>query len=158
MSPSRFALPPLQEREARGGFSPLEITVVLLLLAILAVLALSSLSWLDAASVQRSADLATAHLRRARVLAVAGRELLRVQVGEEGTLLLLDGQDSVLAATHLQGDGFLQLDSLRLRPATLRYNPRGHASPGSLYLYRGNRGIRLVSNFLGRVRRERIGR
>ncbi len=139
------------------GHSLIEVLVVLVLAAVLAAGAHSGIAWLEAASIHRSADLATAHLRRARVEAVASRQILRVQVGEDGLLLLLNGQDSVLAVTHLQGDGFLRLDSLRLRPATLRYNPRGHASPGSLYLYRGDRGIRLVSNFLGRVRRERIG-
>jgi hypothetical protein len=50
--------------------------------------------------------------------------------------------------------GDVALDSIRLRPATLRFNARGQAAPGSVYLYRRDRGVRLVSNFLGRIRQE----
>jgi hypothetical protein len=81
---------------------------------------------------------------------------VRVRILADRSLGLLDPRDTVLARIRIAGDGLLALDSVRLRPSTLRFNPRGQAAPGSLYLYRGRRGVRLVSNFLGRVRREEL--
>lgn len=142
---------------ANGGFTLPGLLVALGLVAIgTAVAVPAGARAIDAFSLQRSADLARGHLARARLLAVARREAVRVRAGPDGTLLLLDGEDGVLAATPVQGDGLLRLDSVRIRPATLRFNARGQAAPGSIYLYRGKRGVRLVSNFLGRVRRETL--
>jgi hypothetical protein len=56
----------------------------------------------------------------------------------------------------LAGPDALPVDSLRVRPATLRFNARGQAAPGSVYLYRGRRSIRIVCNFLGRLRIEAV--
>lgn len=98
------------------------------------------------------------HLSRARMLAVARRQTLRVRISASGSLVLLDPDGERLDEVALQGDGLWTLDSLRLRPATLRFNSRGQAAPGSLYLYRGRRSVRLVSNFVGRIRQESLRR
>lgn len=138
-----------------GAFSLPELLLVVAVVSLLAGLGAPGVAGLaEGASLDRSAALARAHLGRARVLAVSRRETLRVRVGAAAELLLLDGRDSLLAAADLSGPGFLGLDSVRLRPRTLRFNARGQAAPGSLYLYRGRRAVRLVSNFVGRVRRE----
>ncbi|MFQ5890058.1 MAG: GspH/FimT family pseudopilin [Gemmatimonadota bacterium] len=107
-----------------------------------------------AAALDGAADLVRSHLGLARMVAVARRETMRVRASPLGDLLLLDPRDSVVAVAPVGRGGPLALDSLRVRPATLRFNARGQAAPGSVYLYRGRRGVRLVSNFLGRVRRE----
>ncbi|MFW6193741.1 MAG: hypothetical protein ACOC83_09675, partial [Gemmatimonadota bacterium] len=64
--------------------------------------------------------------------------------------------DGELVGTTPLVAGTFDLDSARLRPSVLRFNARGQASPGSLYLYRKRRGVRVVSNFIGRVRVERF--
>lgn len=79
---------------------------------------------------------------------------MRVRLDPGGSLVALDARGRIVAATPLRDAGLLGVDSVRLRPATLRFNARGQAGPGSLYLYRGGRGVRLVVNFIGRVRRE----
>ncbi|MFQ5678153.1 MAG: GspH/FimT family pseudopilin [Gemmatimonadota bacterium] len=111
---------------------------------------------LEVYSMDRAASLTRALLNRARLLAAARREPVRIRLGTTGDLLLVDPADSLLASAPIQGGGLLRLDSVRIRPASLRFNARGQAAPGSIYLYRGRRGVRLVSNFLGRVRQERL--
>lgn len=140
-----------------GGFTLPHLLAAVALAAVAAGVAVAAgARAIEALSLHRSADLARGHLARARLLAVARRETVRVRAGPDGTLLLLDGSDGLLAATPVQGQGLLRLDSVSVRPATLRFNARGQAAPGSVYLYRGSRGVRLVCNFLGRVRRETI--
>jgi hypothetical protein len=90
----------------------------------------------------------------ARSLSVARRERIRIRLDPEGDLVLLDDSGRRLARATVGLDGDLRVDSVRVRPATLRFNPRGQAAPGSVYLYRGNRIVRIVSNFLGRLRVE----
>lgn len=141
-------------RSVGRGFTLPQLLIVLALLGIAAGVAIPAGGRaIDAFSLQRSADLARGHLHRARLLAVARRETVRVRAGPDATLLLEDREGSLLGATGLEAD-LLRLDSVRLRPATLRFNARGQAAPGSVYLYRGKRGVRVVVNFLGRVRRE----
>lgn len=141
----------------RDGFTLANLLIVLVVAGILLGTALPAIeSALTSYSLNRSADLARAHLNRARLLAVARRESVKVRLSPEGELLLRDSRDSLLAVTRIQGDGLLRLDSVRIRPASFRFNPRGQAGAGSLYLYRGRKGVRLVSNFLGRLRRETL--
>jgi len=94
------------------------------------------------------------HLALARSLAIARREKIRVRRDESGDLVLLtlSGERVVAAAVGPSAD--VPVDSLRVRPSTLRFNARGQAAPGSVYLYRGDRVERIVSNFLGRLRVE----
>lgn len=137
-----------------GGFTLPQILLALALLGIAAAAAVPAGSRaIDAFSLRRSGDLARGHVIRARLVAVGRRETVRVRAGPEATLRLEDAEGSLLSVTGLQA-GLLRLDSVRIRPATLRFNARGQAAPGSLYLYRGKRGLRVVVNFLGRVRRE----
>lgn len=148
----------LEELElARHGFTLLSLLVVVVVIGGLLMVAVPNFRGaVDSISLKRSADVAQVKMQRTRLLAVARRETLRLRLSADHELVVLDSRDSVLAVTPLAGDGFVRLDSAQLRPATLRYNARGQAAPGSLYLYRGDRGIRLVSNFVGRVRRVRI--
>lgn len=137
-----------------AGFTLPQLLMALVLIAIgLGVAIPTGGTALDAFALRRAGDLARGHLARARLLAVARREIVRVRAGPEGELLALGPDDASLAVTHLDHPP-LGLDSLRLQPSTLRFNARGQAAPGSVYLYRGRRGVRLVCNFLGRVRRE----
>lgn len=140
------------------GSTLVHLLVVLALAGILLAAAAPAVrATLDRLSLDRSADVAEAFMQRARLHAVVRREVLRLRLGPDQVLILFDSEDGPLFIAPLAGDAFVRLDSARLRPATLRYNARGQAAPGSLYLYKGRRGVRLVSNFLGRVRRERFG-
>lgn len=129
--------------------------MALSLLAILAATAVPAGARLAGRhALDRTASLARAHVVRARILAVAGRRTVRVRLDPAGSLVALDPGDRIVGATPLRGEGLLGVDSVRLRPSTLRFNARGQAGPGSLYLYRDGRGVRLVVNFIGRLRRE----
>ncbi len=108
---------------------------------------------LDRFSLTRAARVVESQLALARLHAVANHAPTAVTLA--GTRLEVSRRGGpLLSRVDLGGHAFGRLDSVRLRPATLRYNARGHGSPGSVYLYRGKRGIRLVSNFVGRVRAE----
>lgn len=136
-----------------AGVTLAEILLALALLGILAAAAAHGSGAIDALSLHRSADLAHGHLVRARLEALARREKVAVWSRGPGRLLLVGAAGRTLAEVDLGGEGLLALDSLRLRPSVIRYNPRGHGSAGTVTLYRGHRGIRLVVNFVGRVRR-----
>jgi Tfp pilus assembly protein FimT len=127
--------------------------LTLALLGVLVAILRPGLGPLERLSLSRSADLAEIQLERARLLAVTRREPVRVRVSPPAMLVVETPDGVVLETAELQGDGLRGLDSLRLRPTTLRYNRRGQASPGSLYLYKGRRGVRIISNFIGRIRR-----
>ena len=146
--------PPVHRRKSEAGLTLLELLTVLAMFSALAVVALPAFDVLDRMSLDRSADLAAGHLLRARLGALARREKVRVSLGPSGHLLLLDAAGRRLSSVDLAGQGLLALDSVRIRPRSIRYNARGQGSPGSLYLYRGHRGVRVVSNFVGRVRRQ----
>lgn len=130
------------------------------LLAALAVVAIATAAGVEgyrrlasAAALHGAADAVRGQLGLARARAVMRRETVRVTLAD-GDLVVLDASDRVVSRTPLGRGGPLALDSARVRPATIRFNERGQGAPGSVYLYRGRRGVRLVSNFLGRVRRE----
>ena len=136
--------------QRRGGFTLIEILAVL---AAVGVLVMAAGSWraIDRFGLTRAARLAESHLVRARLHALASHKPTEVTLS--GTWLeLAERSGAVLSRIDLAGAGLGGLDSVRMRPATLRFNARGHGSPGSLYLYRGRRGVRVVSNFVGRVR------
>lgn len=124
------------------------------LLAIVAAIALPPFHLLDRLALWRSADLARSHLVRTRLEALAQREMLEVRLVRGDRLVTRDRSGLTLSSVDLRAGGVLRLDSIRIRPAVIRYNARGQGSPGSLYLYRGRRGVRVVSNFVGRVRRK----
>jgi Tfp pilus assembly protein FimT len=109
----------------------------------------------ERAALDGAADTVTGQLVAARGLAVARRESVRLTPRESG-LAILDAEDRVVAVLGVGRTDDLPVDSVRVRPASIRFNARGQAGPGSVYLWRGTRGIRLVVNFLGRVRREPV--
>ena len=137
-----------------AGLTLIELMTALAMLSILAAVVLPAYDVLDRVSLHRSADLAAGHLIRARLGALARGEKVRVSLDPNGRLLFLDVAGRRLSSVDLGGQGLLALDSVRIRPSSIRYNARGQGSPGSLYLYRGHRGVRVVSNFVGRVRRQ----
>jgi hypothetical protein len=107
-------------------------------------------------ALKAGANVVRGHLSYARVIAIARRENVRLTLAPGGDLLLTDSRDSVVRRTRLLGEESFHLDSVRLRPAVLRFNSRGQAAPASVYLH-GRRGsIRLVVNFVGRVREEKL--
>lgn len=139
-----------------AGMTLLELLVALALLGLaLGVGAGGIRSYRDAVALDRAAASARARLAQARMLGVAHRGVVELRVTAGGALELRDPDGEVVGVTPLVG-GTFDLDSARLRPSVLRFNSRGQAAPGSLYLYRKDRGVRLVSNFLGRVRMERF--
>ncbi|MFV1988238.1 MAG: Tfp pilus assembly protein FimT/FimU [Gemmatimonadota bacterium] len=136
-----------------AGFTLVEVSIVVGLIGILLVSALPVGRALDRWSLSRGATIVERHLAGVRLRAVAHRERLRVRVISPGTLVTLDDAGLVVDRRVLAGPGNHLLDSIRIRPATIGYNSRGHGSAGSLYLYRADRGIRVISNFVGRIRR-----
>lgn len=138
------------------GFTLPELLIVLTLVSILLSLGWTGFaSFREASALRAAARQVTSQLSLARRLAVGRRETVRFTTsGSDLTLSAHDGV--VLLRLGLDGPDALPVDSLRVRPATLRFNPRGQAAPGSVYLYRGKRSIRIVCNFLGRLRIERV--
>jgi hypothetical protein len=130
--------------------------IVLTMLAVLTALGWSGLrSFREASALRAAARQVVAELSLARRLAVNRRETVRFAAASDD--LALTAEDgAVLVRLALAGPDALPVDSLRVRPATLRFNARGQAAPGSVYLYRGRRSIRIVCNFLGRLRIEAV--
>jgi hypothetical protein len=130
--------------------------IVLTMLAMLTGLGWSGLrSFREASALRAAARQVVAELSLARRLAVNRRETVRFAAASDD--LALTAEDgAVLVRLALAGPDALPVDSLRVRPATLRFNARGQAAPGSVYLYRGRRSIRIVCNFLGRLRIEAV--
>jgi hypothetical protein len=130
--------------------------IVLTMLAMLTALGWSGLrSFREASALRAAARQVVAELSLARRLAVNRRETVRFAAASDD--LALTAEDgAVLVRLALAGPDALPVDSLRVRPATLRFNARGQAAPGSVYLYRGRRSIRIVCNFLGRLRIEAV--
>ncbi len=136
------------------GYSLVEVLIVVVLVGIAAAVVVSTPSF-DSFAVTRAARLAESQLMRARLHAVANHAPTEVRTAGKSIEVALRG-GRVLSRVDLGGAGFVRLDSIRIRPQKLRYNSRGHGSIGSIYLYRGRHGIRLVSNFVGRVRVVRL--
>lgn len=138
-----------------GGVTLLELMIAIALFGVVLAAGAEGLRRYNAAiALERAGDAARGRLGHARMLGVTRRAVVTVRLDGKRTLTLREPDGTVAGVTPLVGP--FDLDSARLRPAVLRFNARGQASPGSLYLYRGRRGLRLVSNFLGRVRVERF--
>jgi len=146
-------LHPRDPRLAARGFTLVEAALVLTALSILALLSLPHLDALDQWSIARAARLTERHLSGARLNALAHRRPLEVRLAGGRVLETVDRAGHVVARLDLRESGLRPLDSVRVRPSRIRYNARGHGSAGSVYLYRGHRGERVVSNFIGRIRR-----
>ena len=141
-------------REAAGVTLP-ELLIVLTIAGTLTALGASGFRSLRAATSMRAATWSVRnHLALARSLAIARREKIRVRLGPNGDLVLLTASGERIVAAAVGPEADVPVDSLRVRPSTLRFNPRGQAAPGSVYLYRGDRVVRVVTNFLGRLRVE----
>lgn len=139
----------------RRGVTLLEMLIALVILALVTAAGAQGLRrYRGAVALERAGDAARSRLGHARMLGVTRRAVVTVRIESPGTMVLREPDGSVAGVTPLAGP--FGLDSLRLRPTVLRFNARGQASPGSLYLYRGRHGVRLVSNFVGRVRVERF--
>jgi prepilin-type N-terminal cleavage/methylation domain-containing protein len=138
----------------RSGTTLIELLIVLLVLSTLSAIGWRGLRrYRDAAALQEAANAVTRVLNLGRTVAISRRETvgLRSQASE---LLLLSSDGSVIARLQIGPGTELPVDSVRVRPATIRFNSRGHAGAGSIYLWRRGTTVRLVCNFLGRVRRE----
>jgi len=138
-----------------AGFTLPELLIALTVIGALAALGASGFRNLrDATSMRAATWTVRNHLVAARSLAIARREKIRIRVDPSGSLVLITSTGHILLTTPVGRSADLPLDSLRVRPPTLRFNARGQAAPGSVYLYRGDRVVRVVSNFLGRLRVE----
>lgn len=140
----------------RTGFTLPELLIVLTLFSTTLALGWSGVrGFREASALRAAARQVAAELSLARRLAVSRRETVRFTASAEDVLLTAaDG--TVLTRIPLRGQDALPVDSLRVRPATMRFNARGHAAPGSVYLHRGRRSVRIVCNFLGRLRVEAV--
>jgi prepilin-type N-terminal cleavage/methylation domain-containing protein len=138
-----------------AGVTLPELLITLTILGTLLALGASGFRTLrDATSMRAATWSVRNHLALARSLAIARREKIRVRLGPSGDLVLLTASGERITGVAIGPEDDVPVDSLRVRPATLRFNPRGQAAPGSVYLYRGDRVVRIVSNFLGRLRVE----
>lgn len=138
----------------QSGFSLLEVAVALAIAGLAATFVIPR-EPLDRFSLTRAARVAESQLGLARLHAIASHAPTEVTLdGTKLTVSLRGGR--LLSRVDLGRHGLGRLDSAQLRPGVLRFNARGHGSPGSVYLYRGRHGLRLVSNFVGRVRAETL--
>lgn len=139
------------------GFTLAELLVVLALVGVVCTVSAGALlEFRRQAGLEAAVRSGRAALVRARMEAVFRGTTVRVR--REGRappeLVLRDGEERRVARFVLGPRSGAGLDSAVLRRSTLSFNERGQAAPGSLYLYQGERGVRLVVNFIGRVRRE----
>lgn len=140
----------------KSGFTIVELLIGLVMMGAMLALGWSGLrSFRESAALEAAARGVTRMLTLGRTLAIARRDPVYLRVVPDG-LALFSSEGTRLAAVDIGPGADLAVDSVRVRPAALRFNARGQAAAGSVYFWRGDRGIRLVSNFLGRVRREWI--
>jgi prepilin-type N-terminal cleavage/methylation domain-containing protein len=138
----------------RAGMTLIELLIVLLILSTLSAIGWKSLRrQRDAVALQEAANAVTRILNLGRAVAISRRETIRLQA-RTGEILLLSSDGATVARLRIGPGTELPVDSVRARPATIRFNSRGHAGAGSIYLWRRGTTVRLVCNFLGRVRRE----
>ena len=143
-------------RDSRGGaagWTLVEIAIVISLLGLIAAAAVPGSATLDRWALNRAARMTERQMAAVRLRSVAERRTFRVRAPGAAALETIDDSGRVVARLVLAGAGSRLIDSIRIRPGTIRYNPRGHGSAGSVYLYRNRRGIRVISNFVGRIRR-----
>jgi type IV fimbrial biogenesis protein FimT len=147
MTPRRHVQP--------AGFTLPELLIVVTVLGTLAALGASGFRNLrDATSMAAATWTVRNQLVLARSMAIGRREKIRVRLDSWGGLVVVAESGQRLATVGVGPGNDLPVDSIRVRPSTLRFNARGQAAPGSVYLYRGDRKARIVSNFLGRLRIE----
>ena len=135
------------------GFTLPELLIVLTLLSTAAALGWSGVAiFRETAALRSAVRRVSAELTLARRLAVDRRETVRFGFASADVLALRTADGEELARLGVGPGGGLPVDSVRIAPKTLRFNARGQAAPGSVYLYRGRRYVRIVCNFLGRLR------
>ncbi len=133
----------------QNGFTIVELLIAIFIVGTIATFGFSGFSLRSATWEVRQ------QLSFARRAAISRRETIRFrQIGDRLVLQSPDGRD--LMSIALSGVDHLPVDSVQIRPATFRFNARGQAAPGSVYLYRGKRSVRIVCNFLGRLRVEPV--
>ena len=138
-----------------AGVTLPELLITITVIGTLTALGASGFRSLRAATSMRAATWSVRnHLALARSLAIARREKIQVRLDPGGDLVLLAASGERVVAAAVGPGSDVPVDSLRVRPSTLRFNARGQAAPGSVYLYRGDRVVRVVTNFLGRLRVE----
>lgn len=141
------------------GFTLAELLVVLALVGVVCTVSAGALlEFRRQAGLEAAVRSGRAALVRARMEAVFRGTTVRVRRERRSPpeLVLRDGEERPIARFALGPRSGAGLDSAVLRRSTLSFNDRGQAAPGSLYLYQGERGVRLVVNFIGRVRREAL--
>ena len=140
------------------GFTLAEVVIILVLVGTLLATGVSGVAALrEAAALRSAARQVVSTLSLGRRLAVNRRETVRFRDAPD-ELVLTTSDDRPVVRLPLRGPDRLPVDSVRIRPPVMRFNARGQAAPGSVYLYRRGRSIRVVCNFLGRLRIEPVVR
>ncbi len=135
------------------GFSLVELAVALTILGTLGTVVVAS-GTVDRVHLSMGSRIVESQLLHARLHAASTHVSTRVTL-DNGQLRVVTADSVALATVRLVGPG-TGLDSARIRPATLRFNTRGHGGLGSVFLYKGDRGVRIVSNMVGRLRKEAV--
>lgn len=134
------------EDRGRGGFTLIEVTVVLFLLAIAAAIALPALSrGTDALRVRTEVAGFCNFLRHAREQAVTRRELQQVDVDPQGHMLVLRKSGSETPAASRRLWPALHVEPETPAALTVRFFPTGPASAAAYRIWGPGQRVWLVT-------------
>ena len=125
-----------------GGFTVLEMFVVLILLAIMIALAAPATGrFLDSLNVRKQTQKVMATLRYSRLVAISRGHEVRVNIAEggDGRVMKLSGAVEKEVAFDFAGEGSLTMD-----PDLVIFYPEGHVTPAVLVLTMGSKSLRIV--------------
>jgi prepilin-type N-terminal cleavage/methylation domain-containing protein len=127
------------KKEGRGGFSLIELLIVLLLLAIIAAVTVPATGrFLGTISDRQKRQDIMATLRFARLMAISKGEPVDLRLGENGKTIKLSGPiDKIWSFPFEEGE------ELSLEPEIVTFYPEGIASIGTL-IYRNNRRVAAI--------------
>lgn len=124
-----------------GGFTVLEMFVVLILLSIVIALAAPATGrFLDSLNVRKQSQKVMATLRYSRLVAVSRGHEVKVVIAEgDGRVMRLSGAEVKEVTFDFAGEGSLVMD-----PAQVIFYPEGHVTPAVLILTMGLNIRRIV--------------